>query len=58
VFAPTEQEIALARRMCEAYEAASQGGAGAAGTGGILVDAASVRIFEAVLERARLTGRA
>src|SRR5438874_1193542 len=43
---------------CEAYEAASQGGAGAAGTGGILVDAASVRIFEAVLERARLTGRA
>ena len=44
--------------MCEAYEAASRGGAGAAGTGGILVDAASVRIFEAVLERARLTGRA
>jgi len=39
VFAPTEQEIALARRMCEAYEAAS------------------VRIFEAVMERARLTGR-
>jgi len=58
VFAPTEQEIALARRMCEAYEGASRGGAGAAGTGGILVDAASVRIFEAVLERARLTGRA
>ncbi len=58
VFAPTEQEIALARRMCEAYEEASRGGAGAAGTGGILVDAASVRIFEAVLERARLTGRA
>jgi citrate lyase subunit beta/citryl-CoA lyase len=58
VFAPTEQEIALARRMCEAYEAASQGGAGAAGSGGFLVDAAAVRIFEAVLERARLTGRA
>src|SRR6266852_6105565 len=57
VFAPTEQEIALARRMCEAYEAASQGGTGAAGAGGILVDAASVRIFEAVMERARLTGR-
>ena len=57
VFAPTEQEIALARRMCEAYEAASGGGSGAAGAGGILVDAASVRIFEAVMERARLTGR-
>ena len=57
VYAPTEQEIALARRMCEAYEAASGGGTGAAGSGGILVDAASVRIFEAVMERARLTGR-
>ena len=43
--------------MCEAYEAASGGGSGAAGAGGILVDAASVRIFEAVMERARLTGR-
>jgi citrate lyase subunit beta/citryl-CoA lyase len=58
VFAPTEHEIALARRMCEAYHAAEQGGAGAAGAGGVLVDAAAVRIFEAVLERARLTGRA
>jgi len=57
VFAPTHKEIDLARRMCEAYEAASSGGAGAAGSGGILVDAASVRIFEAVLERARITGR-
>ena len=57
VFAPTPKEIELARRMCEAYEAASAGGAGAAGSGGFLVDAASVRIFEAVLERARLTGR-
>jgi len=57
VFAPTEHEIALARRMCDAYRAAEQAGAGAAGAGGILVDAAAVRIFEAVLERARLTGR-
>jgi citrate lyase subunit beta/citryl-CoA lyase len=57
VFAPTQKEIDLARRMCEAYQAATQGGEGAAGSGGILVDAASVRIFEAVLERARITGR-
>ncbi len=57
VFAPTQKEIELARRMCAAYEAASSGGAGAAGSGGILVDAASVRIFEAVLERARITGK-
>jgi citrate lyase subunit beta/citryl-CoA lyase len=58
VFAPTEKEIALAKRMCDAYEAASSGGAGAAGEAGVLVDAASVRIFQGVLERARLTGRA
>ena len=57
VFAPTEKEIALAKRMCDAYEAAEKGGDGAAGSGGFLVDAASVRIFEAVLERARVTGR-
>jgi citrate lyase subunit beta/citryl-CoA lyase len=58
VFAPNEKEIALAKRMCEAYEAAQSGGAGAAGEAGVLVDAASVRIFQGVLERARLTGRA
>lgn len=57
VFAPSEKEIALAKRMCDAYEAAQSGGAGAAGESGVLVDAASVRIFQGVLERARLTGR-
>ena len=58
VFAPTAQEIEHARKMSEAYEAATRGGAGAAGAGGMLVDAVAVRIFEGVLERARLTGRA
>jgi citrate lyase subunit beta/citryl-CoA lyase len=57
VFAPTEKEIETARRMCEAYDAAERGGEGAAGAAGVLVDAASVRIFRGVLERARLTGR-
>ncbi len=57
VFAPSEKEIELARRMCDAYRAATEGGDGAAGDGGFLVDAASLRIFEAVLERARQTGR-
>ena len=55
VFAPTQNEIALARRMCEAYRAAEQGGEGSAG--GMLVDAASLRIFQAVLDRAKQTGR-
>jgi citrate lyase subunit beta/citryl-CoA lyase len=58
VFSPTEKEIQLARRMCEAYEAAQRGGDGAAGEAGMLVDAASLRIFQGVLDRARLCGRA
>jgi citrate lyase subunit beta / citryl-CoA lyase len=58
VFSPTEKEIALAKRMCDAYAAAQRSGDGSAGESGMLVDAASLRIFQAVLERARLTGRA
>jgi citrate lyase subunit beta / citryl-CoA lyase len=58
VFAPTHSEIDNARKMSEAYEAATRDGAGAAGAGGMLVDAVAVRIFQNVLERARLTGRA
>src|SRR5580704_240113 len=58
VFAPTSHEIESARKMSEAYQAATRDGAGAAGAGGMLVDAVAVRIFEGVLERARLTGRA
>ncbi len=58
VFAPTEHEIDAARKMYEAYRAAEQAGVGAAGAGGVLVDAAAQRIFEGVLERARLSGRA
>jgi citrate lyase subunit beta/citryl-CoA lyase len=57
VFAPTEKEIELAKRMSDAYEASQTAGDGAVGASGMLVDAASVRIFEGVLERARLTGR-
>ena len=55
VFAPTPKEIDLARRMCDAYAASEQAGAGAAAADGVLIDAATVRIHEAVLERARLS---
>jgi citrate lyase subunit beta/citryl-CoA lyase len=58
VFAPTAKEVDLARRMCDAYAIAEKAGDGAAGAGGVLIDAATVRIHEAVIERARLTGRA
>lgn len=54
VFAPTENEIAIAQQMCDAYEASASGGDGAGSSSGILVDAASVRIFSAVLARAEL----
>ena len=57
VFAPTPKEIDLARRMCDAYTASEQAGAGAAAADGVLIDAATLRIHEAVLERARLAGR-
>ncbi|HYL57523.1 MAG TPA: CoA ester lyase [Candidatus Acidoferrales bacterium] len=58
VFAPTPNEIESARKMKDAYDAAIRDGAGAAGAGGMLIDAVVVRIFENVLERARLSGRA
>jgi len=57
VYAPTQQEIATARRMIEAYQQSESGGEGAKGVGGTMIDAATARIFEGVLERARLTGR-
>lgn len=54
VFSPTEREIARAKEVLEAVNA----GAGkASNLNGVMVDAATARIFEIVLERARLTGR-
>jgi citrate lyase subunit beta/citryl-CoA lyase len=57
VFSPTEAEIERARRMIEQVRAAEEAGAGAAAAGGVMIDAATARIFEQVLERARLTGK-
>jgi len=57
VFAPSDKEIAFAREQLAAYEAATRSGAGAGSTGGMLVDAASLRLFQAVIDRARQTGR-
>jgi len=58
VFAPTEKEVDTARKMVDAYNDSAAGGEGAKGLGGMMIDAATARIFETVLERARLTGRA
>ncbi len=57
-FSPSAAEIERARMMVEKVRAAEAGGAGAANDGGMMIDAATARIFELVLERARLTGRA
>ena len=57
VFAPTEKEIAFAQQQVDAYKKATESGEGAGSTGGMLVDAASLRLFQAVLDRAQQCGR-
>jgi len=54
VFAPSPKEIAIAQKMVDAYNESLEGGAGAGGKGGTLVDAATLRLYQPVLERARL----
>ena len=57
VFAPTDAEIEMATKQVEAYEKAAAGGAGSASEGGQLVDAATLRMYKPVLERAALCGK-
>lgn len=57
VFAPTQKEIEFAKAQVDAYKQSAEGGEGAGSTGGMLVDAASLRLFQAVLDRAEQTGR-
>lgn len=56
VFAPTEQEIKQATEIVDAVRDAEAKGLGAANYNGIMVDAATTRVFETVLNRARLCG--
>ena len=58
VYSPTEKEVAFAHKMCDAYTASEKAGAGAGNAGGMMIDAATYRIYDGLLERARLTGRA
>ncbi len=53
-FSPTEAEVKAARELVDAYKSAEASGEGAAGIGGVMIDAATVRIMENVLERAEL----
>lgn len=56
IFAPSAREIDLAQKMVGAYEASVNQGGGAAGAGGNLVDAATVRIYQPVIDRAKRIG--
>ena len=56
IFAPTEAEVAQAREAIEAVEAAEAAGEGAASLGGMMIDAATARIFRTVLERGERIG--
>jgi citrate lyase subunit beta / citryl-CoA lyase len=56
VYAPTPAEIERATSVVAAVREAEERGDGAASVGGVMVDAATTRIFEVVLERARLCG--
>lgn len=58
VYAPTSEEIERATRVITAVREAEEGGDGAASVGGVMLDAATTRIFELVLERAKLCGLA
>jgi citrate lyase subunit beta / citryl-CoA lyase len=53
-FSPTEDELRAAREIVEAYAKSEAAGEGAAGVGGMMIDAATVRIMEGILERAQL----
>ncbi|KXX59561.1 HpcH/HpaI aldolase/citrate lyase family protein [Rhodococcus sp. LB1] len=52
VFSPSEEEIAQATKVVTAMREAEAAGEGAVAIDGVMVDAATARIFETVLERA------
>ncbi len=50
IFAPTETEVAWARRVIEAYQEAVAAGRGAVSIDGTMIDVASIRLAEATLD--------
>jgi citrate lyase subunit beta/citryl-CoA lyase len=56
VFAPTPTEIAQAAAVSGAVREAEMEGRGAASLDGVMIDAATARVFEVVIDRARLCG--
>ncbi len=56
VFSPSEQEIAWASRVVDAYQTATDQGQGAIQIDGKMVDVASIRMAETTMARARAAG--
>jgi citrate lyase subunit beta/citryl-CoA lyase len=56
VFAPTQAEIAQAQAVISAVAEAEANGEGAANLNGMMIDAATTRLFEVTLNRARACG--
>jgi len=56
VFSPRPEAVADARRQKAAYEEALAQGLGAINVDGVMVDAASIRIVENLIDRAELIG--
>lgn len=56
VFSPSEKTVAAARNQKAAYEKALQQGLGAINVEGVMVDAATVRILQNIIDKADLIG--
>ncbi len=56
VFSPDQEAIGSARKQKEAYERALEDGLGAINVDGVMVDAASIRIVQNLIDRADLYG--
>lgn len=56
VFTPSPEEVAWSLRVVEAYERALQEGQGAVALDGRMIDAASLRMAQVVVEKARQAG--
>lgn len=54
VFSPKPEEVKAAQELVDAYAKSQGQGEGAAGMGGVMIDAATARIMEGVLHRAAL----
>ena len=55
-FSPTERDVDRARKMVAAYREAEAKGLGAVGVDGVMVDAATVRLWRNITDRADLIG--